>query len=138
MKSRLNKIVAIILGVVILISSNGLVLASHSCFSKSETDVSLFSHKGCCSNKMKNCHSLPAQENAFTKKCCELRISFHQVDVSSFMEKVNSHQLDCFPRNLAIHKFFVSKGYNETLFPAKAPPNPGGRILLTNISLLQI
>ena len=138
MKSRLKKIVAVILGVVILISSNGLVLASHSCFSKSETDVSLFSHKGCCSNKKKNCHSLPSQENTYTKKCCELRISFHQVDISSFLEKVNSHQLNCIPRNIAIHKFSISKSSTATLFLSKAPPKPGGRILLTNISLLQI
>ena len=138
MKSRLKNIVAFFLGVIILLSSNGIVLATHSCFSRPGTQVSLFSHKGCCSKGKKDCHRIPAGENTFTKKCCQLKISFHKVDVSSFLSKANLIHVDAIAQHFSISDFPFSKNYTELLFINKSPPKPAGRALLCHISLLLI
>ena len=138
MKRKLNKALAIFLGVIVLISSSGVVLASHQCFSKPETDVSLFSHNGCCSKKKKKCHALPVCEKAFAKKCCQLTITFHKIDVSSIDHKVNILSLTSFALPVPFNREVNAKGVRQSCFLNKAPPKPAGRILLTNISLLQI
>ncbi len=138
MKSRFSKIVSVFLGAIILISSNGIVLASHNCFSKPGTEVSLFEHKGCCSKGKKNCHAIPVKETAFTKKCCQLTISFHQADVSSLLVKTSLIHVDYFTQNFSIPNLLFSKNYSETLFFKKTPPKPAGRTLLSNISILLI
>ena len=137
MKSIKNSL-AIFLGVVILISSNGIVLASHSCSVKPGTDVSLFEHKGCCSNGKMNCHADYPGINSLTKKCCQLTITFHKVDVSSSVIKTDFDHVIFLAQDFSTHTLSFSKNYSETHFINKAPPKPAGRKLLTSISLLQI
>ena len=83
MKNLLRNSLAVLLSAIILVSSTGVVLAAHSCFSKHGTEVSLFVHKGCCSTEKSTCHSIHSEESAFKRECCQLKISYHKVDVSS-------------------------------------------------------
>ena len=138
MKPSIQKLISVFLGLIILVSSTGVVLASHSCFSKPGTDVSLFSHKGCCSKGKMNCHADPQKETSFSKKCCQLKITFHKVDVSSILLKSNLVQADCLPLAFSTIDFSFTNNFSETRLLNKAPPKPAGRELLTAISLLQI
>lgn len=83
MKSFFRNSLAVILSAIMLVSSTGVVLGAHSCFSKHGTEVSLFVHKGCCSAEKSTCHSKHSEESAFTMECCQLKITYHKVDVSS-------------------------------------------------------
>jgi hypothetical protein len=88
MNKRFRNIFSVILSVIVLVSSNGIVLASHSCISKHETEVSVFRISGCCSKDKTNCHSRLSGEIVMTKKCCQLNLTFHRVDVSSPVYKI--------------------------------------------------
>ena len=138
MKARLKKFISLLLGVIITISSGGVVVASHSCLKKPGTEVSLFQHKGCCSKGKKNCHSASSPGQAFTKKCCQLTVSFHKVDVSSLPVKKNFIHADVFIRNFAVQNTIALQNYSAKLFQNKAPPKLAGRTLLTSISIFQI
>jgi hypothetical protein len=67
--------------VVILITSNGLVLASHTCLKKSDTTVSLFKSKSCCGKTKKSCES--SEQNSLKSNCCVSSVSYHKVSVNS-------------------------------------------------------
>ncbi|MBP6401104.1 MAG: hypothetical protein KA492_01155 [Bacteroidia bacterium] len=81
MKKSIRTFFSFILAFSILISSSGVVLAVHTCFSSSKTQISLFHPKGCCSKPSKSCHKLPA--SGFKSKCCELKISYHRIEVNA-------------------------------------------------------
>jgi hypothetical protein len=137
--SRFRKYISALVAVVILISSNGIVLATHSCFSKAETKVSLFSHKGCCSQKKKNCHSTThSSEKKISSNCCRLTISYHKSDVNSIVKHAFSTELNFFPVQNIHASLFSPDFFYSTFYLNKVPPKLSGRTLLSSISTLQI
>jgi len=90
MKKHIRNKIALILSVIILVSSNGVVLSAHSCFSSHVTKISLFGHKGCCSGEKKKCDTNPSSENTFHKSCCSFAVTYHRVDVSSPVVKIGN------------------------------------------------
>ncbi len=79
---KAKRFLALVLSLVILISSGGIVLAVHYCSSKADASVTLFVAKSCCSQKDVPCDGSKSQ-HSFKNNCCELKISYHKVDVSS-------------------------------------------------------
>jgi len=77
-----RKILSLFLTLAILVSSSGVVLASHICLAKPVSHVSLFTSEDCCSKKSKSCNEHPAPVASFEKKCCLMKISFHQVKLN--------------------------------------------------------
>ncbi len=142
MNPRFKNTIALLLSVAILVSSNGIVLAAHTCFSKAETKVSLFKATGCCSteklNDLNEHHADGCHDSIGPKKCCQLSLSFHKVDVSSTVLKLNNfhHQLPS--SAFSFFSFRGSEKSSRAFFHNKLPPSNSGRILLTKISLLQI
>ncbi len=139
MKSRFKNIVSIFLSLVVLVSSNGIVVASHNCFSQHKTEVSLFEKK-CCSKGKEQCHSKPVTENAFAKKCCDLKITYHKIDVKTPLAKtISIQQLNLFPAELLFSSVLLFSQNISASFFNKAPPLiHSGVSLLLSIGTLQI
>jgi hypothetical protein len=76
-----RNIFSLVMALVMLITSNGIVLASHTCLKKSSTKVSLFESKGCCKQSKKSCESMQAK--SFKSRCCVSSISYHKVNVNA-------------------------------------------------------
>jgi hypothetical protein len=139
MKSRTKNILSIFLSLVVLVSSNGIVVAAHNCFSQHKTEVSLFSKK-CCSKEKEQCHSKPAMEDTFAKKCCELKITYHKVDVKAPLVKNASIQhLNLFSNPISFSSpSFFSDNISISSFNKAPPCIRSGVALLHSIGLLQI
>jgi hypothetical protein len=139
MKSRYRNILSVFLSLVVFVSSNGVVVAAHNCFSNHKAEVSLFEGK-CCSREKEKCHSKPVIEHTFTKKCCELKVSYHKVDVKTPVFKSISIQ----SQNLFSHELLFSavSSFSGCSFSTdfnKAPPFiSSGVSLLHSICTLQI
>jgi hypothetical protein len=132
MKSSFKKSVAILVSVIVLISSNGLELAAHNCFSQHGTEVSLFKHTGCCSKEEKNCHSNPVKDKSFEKKCCELKITYHKVDVSS--PSVRTPEVPY--SNLFFSDLLFSSSFNSLNYFSSQPFNKPPPLICSGFSLL--
>jgi hypothetical protein len=139
MKSRSKNILSVFLSLVVLVTSNGIVVAAHNCFSQHKTEVSLFSKK-CCQKEKEQCHSKPAMENTFAKKCCELKITYHKADVKTLLIKNASIQhLNLFSNPILFSSFsFFSDNISIFAFNKAPPYIHSGVALLHSISLLQI
>jgi hypothetical protein len=85
MNKSSKNIFSIVLAFLVFISSNGIVLSAHRCLSNQKTEISFF-HKKCCGKENKSCHSSPSG-NSLSKKCCELKITYHKVDVKTPLVK---------------------------------------------------
>jgi hypothetical protein len=82
MGRNLRNTVSVLLAVIILITSNGIVLASHTCLKKSTTTVSLFQSKSCCGKaKMNSCDS--RKTDSVKRNCCLNSTSYHKTTVST-------------------------------------------------------
>ena len=139
MKSRSKNIISVFLALIVFVSSNGIVVAAHNCFSGHKTEVSLF-EKECCTKGKEKCHSKPAEENTFTKKCCELKITYHKIDVKTPLAKTSSiGHFNFFPTQLLFSSASLFPGDIFSFVFNKAPPliHPGNALLIS-ISTLQI
>ena len=130
---RISKIIiSLFLSLSIFISSSGVVLASHICLLRPVTKVSLFSANSCCKKSSSSCHSKHSTESTFEKRCCLMKISFHQVNVSAIV-KSHISLVKSFLANIAgvltsgIH--FVAKAFHTLVF--RGPP-----VFLTGVGLL--
>jgi hypothetical protein len=81
MSKFLRNIFSVLMAVIVLITSNGIVLASHTCLKKADTKVSLFQNKSCCSKSNKSCES--ADTKSVKSNCCISSVSYHKVSVNS-------------------------------------------------------
>ena len=129
MKKHFRNSIAFFLAFIILVSTTGVVVAAHSCLSKHETQVSLFSHKGCCSGDKLKCHSATKKETGFSNECCKLIISYHKVDVSTTLVK-------SFP--LPDFRLFTSSPLQFSVKPIVAIKTPENfpPLLITGVSFL--
>ena len=140
MKSRSKNILSVFLSLAVLISTNGIVVAAHNCFSQHKTEVSLFSKK-CCSKEKEQCHAKPVtKENTFTKKCCELKITYHKVDVKiPLVKNVSIQHLNLFSNHTLYFSFPSFPDNIPSSSINKAPPYIfSGVTLLHSIGLLKI
>ena len=126
-----KRFLAVVLAVVVFISSGGVVLAVHICSKNSNKEVSLFSNKTCCS-KVSHCANgeLPQK---IKKNCCDLKITYHKVDISSIHSELTNFPL----QSLAIAPIifeneFVQKVFLKSVLTNKAPPFfTGGKSFLS-------
>ncbi len=134
-----KRFLAFFLSLVIFISSGGVVLAVHYCSKKTTKEVSFFQHNSCCSKKSSVCKkNIP--DEFLKKKCCELKISYHKVDVSSLFYKLQQLNIE----SKAVDNFSETKVAKEPAFLSstfcnKAPPfYTGGKTFLYFSQLLLI
>ncbi len=139
MKRTFKNITSVFLALIVFISTNGIVVAAHNCFSNHKTEVSLF-HKKCCSKEKEQCHSKPVNENTFSKKCCEIKISYHKVETNTpLVKNISVKNLNLFSSEILFSS--VTPFFSQALAfcSAKAPPLiSSGISLLLSIGTLQI
>ncbi len=116
-----KRILAIVLATVVFVSSGGVVLAVHICSKNSSKEVSLFSNQTCCSKKAP-CSNSDAPKN-FKKNCCNLKITYHKVDISS----INSEVIPLPVHVINVDAFnfenaFVQQVILKSVLTNKAPP----------------
>ena len=137
MKSFNSKSIAFILALIILVSSNGVVLAVHTCLSKAATEVSLFGNKGCCSEN-KSCRD-KGERSVVSAKCCNISFSFHKTDVSSVPQKSSFTPGNFSFPAYAIQDLFTLRFSSAfSIASLKAPPGISGKGLLRIISIFRI
>lgn len=134
-----NRIIAFILALVVFISSGGVVLAVHYCSKKTNKEVSLYNDHSCCSQKSKSCDS-KNKDHLFKNKCCDLKVTYHKIDISSIFSEIQPLILTC--------NLFSDFNFQSYLFPSafyfcqltnKAPPfYTGGKSFLHISQLLLI
>lgn len=135
---KLRKVFSVVLTLSILLSSSGVVLAVHTCFSKFHRNVSLFQDgSSCCSKQKTNCHKTP--DEAVSKACCELKFSYHKVDISSLIQ----NQQEQIVPPLVAEVFFIDLIPEKTVLSlfinSKSPPEINyGRFLLNKEQRLLI
>jgi hypothetical protein len=79
MKKGLKIILSCLIAASLLFASTGVVIASHICFKKGKSNVSFFENESCCSKHENSCSEVPVVK----KKCCQLSISYHKLEVNS-------------------------------------------------------
>ena len=129
-----KRIFAFLLAMVIFISSGGVVLAVHYCSKKSNKEISLFSNNSCCSKKSSHCDKKNST-SSLKKKCCDLKVSYHKVDISSTIS--DSYHFDL--HELVIENFRTELRFFLSSLPTgeisnKAPPFFRGGISFLHIS----
>src|SRR5689334_17612565 len=87
MRKGCQKFLAFFLALIVLISSNGIVVAAHNCFSSHKSKVFLSAPSTCCHKEKQSCHSKPVDQTSFVKKCCEVKITYHKIDVKTPITK---------------------------------------------------
>jgi len=139
MKKHFKKRIALLLSVIVLVSSNGIVVSAHSCFSSHSTEVSFFNQDNCCSKEKKKCHSKPVDENTIRKSCCNIVVTFHRLDISSQVVKTTALNFtDSFSSVLFSGSLPALRNFCS-LFESKAPPLiRAGVSLLHSIHTLKI
>lgn len=116
-----KRILAIVLATVVFVSSGGVVLAVHICSKNSSKEVSFFSNETCCSKKT-SCSNSDFQK-ILKKNCCNLKITYHKVDISSINSEVAPlpiHVIDVSHFNF--ENAFVQQVILKSVLTNKAPP----------------
>ncbi len=117
-----KKLITFLLIPTILISSGGVVLAVHYCSSLSDKSVSLFEEGTCCSGDSKSCGKENSLES-FENNCCDVKLTYHKVDVTSFISEHHFTDYLFYSNNL--NPKFDSAIISEDVFYTtsnKAPP----------------
>lgn len=133
MMNLAKRILAFSLSLVIFVSSGGVVLAVHYCSKNTTKDVSFFSNKTCCKKNF-SCERAPSPK-LIKKKCCDLKVTLHKVDISTFLSEKQQIDLPGSSFDLlldpAMHTKFVVESF---VLSNKAPPFFIGGKSFLNIS----
>jgi len=86
MKKGFKIFLSIVLAASVLFASTGVVIASHICLKKNKSDISLFESKSCCKSHNKSCSPVPV----IKKKCCQLSVSYHKLEVNSVAKSASA------------------------------------------------
>ncbi|MES2591385.1 MAG: hypothetical protein V4608_05840 [Bacteroidota bacterium] len=132
MKS-IQKIAALTLMVLFLVSSLGLTINKMVCLKNGKVKVSLTHAKDCCPEKSSSAYSIEAP-------CCVVNnTSFHLTDFNPSPENKIPVISDCaLPYYHAKSEAFIYTKETTNLFFADLPPPPHGKQLLSFISILII
>lgn len=136
MRRRGRSIVSFFMGVIILITSNGIVLASHTCLKDSKTSVTLFKNKNCCGKINSTCDS--TEKKSLKSNCCLSSVTYHKTDVSTVpVQKpaIHSYFLNSIP---AWRIIFSSPLFGSQFSIQASPLITGGSDLLNLISIFRI
>ena len=80
---KLGKLTSIVMALAVLLASNGVVLAVHTCFVSGTVDVSLFNSNNCCSGNSTGCNEESDLQTVVSPKCCKLELDYHKIQVVS-------------------------------------------------------
>src|SRR4051812_30656752 len=86
MRTVFNKALSVFLALVILIATAGAVVTTHVCTFSKKATVSLYQHRGCCSEDGQR--KSTSNDTAIDKKCCNVTVSYYKVEVPSGIRKV--------------------------------------------------
>ncbi len=106
-------------------------MAVHYCSMKASKEISLFQDNSCCSDKEKICEK-NSTEKVQTKKCCDLKVTYHKVDISTIFSGIDHSDiqvpaLDYFSFNLDA----IKTAFFNSILSNKAPPFfSGGKTFL--------
>ena len=81
--NKAGKFTAILIALAVLLASNGLVIAVHTCFVSGTVDVSLFKSNDCCSGDSVECNEGSDLQTVVSPKCCKLELDYHKIQVVS-------------------------------------------------------
>jgi hypothetical protein len=136
--SRVSRnIFSVLLSVIVLITSNGIVLAYHTCLKNSNTNVSLFQNKSCCGKTKKSCES--TERKSVKSNCCVSSFSYHKVSVNTVPQGKQFAGADV----IAVPVFTLVSlpAFNSFGFPIPVKPpllKNCGKELLKQLSIFRI
>src|SRR3569832_1684288 len=108
----------VLMAVIVLITSNGIILASHTCLKNSNTKVSLFQNKSCCGKTKKTCES--TETKAVKSNCCNSSVSYHKVNVNTVpVQKPASNEQIAVAPELTLISI---RGFNTLESPVNVKP----------------
>jgi len=139
MKKGIRSLISVLLAISVLISSTGVVIASHVCLKKGQADVSFFQSKSCCSKYHKSCEPVPVVK----KKCCQLSVSYHKLQVNSVVKESSTSPGISIPVLDAVVSSQSCSAFPSTFLYTNDPPGnlrqlPGSKTFLHSIHLLLI
>jgi len=139
MKSLLNRSLVLLLTLAFLVSTTGIVLASHRCLASAQQTISLYSHTGCC-GKDNSCEKLPADEDQLASRCCVTEFSFHKIDISSAVPEHPSQDAVVLTGAVPVQFILnVPTDNGMQVFSDHSPPLlQGGKTLLISIHRLLV
>ena len=104
---------------IILVTSNGVVLAIHTCLFTSDKSVTLFAEKSCCDAEKKSCND-KSDCNDLTSACCKSEIAYNKISSPFLLSKITAPVVDqvvfTFPVIAKQEDVF------EVIFATMAPP----------------
>lgn len=139
MKKGIKSFISLLLAASVLISSTGVVIASHVCLKKGQADVSFFQSKSCCSKHHSSCSPVPVVK----KKCCQLSVSYHKLELNSIVKVASASHGISIPVLDAVVTPQTSSAFLNTFQLTDDPPGnlkqiPGSKTFLHSIHLLLI
>jgi hypothetical protein len=137
MSRVVRNLLSVLMAVIVLVSSNGIVLASHTCLKKSNTTVSLFKSKSCCSKTKKPCES--GETKSVKARCCVSSVSYHKVNVNTVL--VQRHVFLAQMLAAPVLTILTSQPFSVIDSPINFKPpllNDGGKDLLKQVSSFRI
>ena len=73
-----RRILATVLAFLVLVSTTGVVLATHSCRAGTQRSVSLFEGKNCCSEENTTCEKGASHRDHLVSRCCVTEYTYHR------------------------------------------------------------
>src|SRR5262245_33148600 len=73
-----RKIIALLLSFIVLVSTTGVVMATHTCLAGSVRNVSLFEGKNCCQEENTPCQDPGSREEHIAARCCITEFTYHR------------------------------------------------------------
>ena len=140
MKGLFNKTLALLTAVSFLVSTMGIVLASHLCLASDSKSIALYANTGCCTDTEEDCDDPELCVNEVSPVCCVTEFSFHKIDASSTIPGQAVKTTADF-HSLVPSLFFwnsVSKDGSFFFSEHSPPPLPSGKLFLLSIHCLLV
>jgi hypothetical protein len=140
MTGILKKSLAVLTAFSFLVSTMGIVLASHLCLASDHKSISLYANSGCCSESEDDCGTLSVVASEVSPICCVTEFSFHKIDASSTIPAKDVKNTTGFQslapsllswNNAPVDCIFVFSDHSP-------PPLPSGKIFLLSIHRLLV
>ena len=140
MKGLFNKSLALLTAVSFLVSTMGIVLASHLCLASDSRSIALYANTGCCTATEEDCDNPERCVDEVSPACCVTEFSFHKIDASSTIPVQDVKTTAVF-HSLVPALFFGNNDSNEGsfVFSEHSPPLlPSGKLFLLSIHCLLV
>jgi|GEM_PF-4491182 len=140
MKVLFNKSLALLTAVSFLVSTMGIVLASHLCLANDHKSIALYANTGCCTEAEEDCDNPEVCTDEVSPVCCVTEFSFHKIDASSTIPVQDVKTTADF-HNLVPSLFSWNNTPDDCFsdFSEHSPPPlPSGKLFLLSIHCLLV